>query len=105
MTRTYLIVFEKGIDGGWGAFAPDVLGTGGLGDTLEKARESLREGIGYIFEDCLERGVPTPEAKSTSVDFADFDPKPSESHYEVEWLTVEVPATANQSHQNAQQAA
>ena len=104
MNRTYLIVFEKGIDS-WSAFAPDVEGTGGLGDTVEDARESLRKGIGYMLEDCVKRGIPIPEAKSTSVDFSEFDPNPSESHYEIEWLTVEVPATPARPNDPSQQAA
>ena len=90
MKRTYLVVFEKCKDN-WSAFAPDVQGTGGLGDTVEEARQSLREGIGYMLDDYAERGCPFPEAKSTSVDFSEFDPNPSESHYEIEWLTVDLP--------------
>ena len=90
MKRTYLVVFEKGPDS-WSAFAPDIPGTGGLGNSFEDARQSLREGIGYMLEDCLERGVALPEAKATSVDFSEFDPNPEQSHYEVEWLTVDIP--------------
>jgi predicted RNase H-like HicB family nuclease len=92
MKRTYLVVFEKG-NGSWSSFAPDVPGTGGLGDTFEDARQSLREGIGYMLEDCAERGVPLPEAASTSVDFSEFDPNPEMSQYIVEWLTVDLPNT------------
>jgi predicted RNase H-like HicB family nuclease len=105
MTRTYLVVFERGGDGGWGAFAPDLLGTGGLGASPQEARESLREGIGYMLKDLRERGETIPEAKSMTIDFSEFDPNPQESHYEVEWLTVEVPEAANRSQNDAQQAA
>ncbi len=104
MNRTYMIVFEKGNDC-WGAFAPDVPDTGGMGDTIAEARESLREGIGYIFEHALETGLPIPEAKTTNVDFSEFDPNPSESHYEVEWLTVQIPQPASEIGDHAQQAA
>ena len=104
MNRTYMIVFEKGNDC-WGAFAPDVPGTGGMGDTIAEARESLREGIGYIFEHALETGLPIPEAKTTNVDFSEFDPNPSESHYEVEWLTVHIPQPTSEIGDHAQQAA
>ena len=90
MTRSYLVVFEKGKEC-WGAFAPDVPGTGGMGDTIEEARRSLLEGIGYMMEHAVENGLPIPEAKSTSIDFSEFDPNPSESHYEVEWVTVPLP--------------
>jgi predicted RNase H-like HicB family nuclease len=90
MKRTYLIVFEK-TDNGWSAFAPDIPGTGGLGDSFEDARQSLRQGIDYMLEDCIARRLPLPEAKSTGVDFSEFDPNPEQSHYEIEWLTVDIP--------------
>lgn len=90
MKRTYLVVFEK-CEHNWSAFAPDVPGTGGLGDTVEQTRQSLREGIGYMLQDHLERGLPFPEAVSTSVDFSEFDPNPEQSHYEIEWLTIDLP--------------
>ncbi|MDP9039188.1 MAG: type II toxin-antitoxin system HicB family antitoxin [Acidobacteriota bacterium] len=89
MTKTFLVVFEKGKEC-WGAFAPDVPGTGGMGDTVEEARRSLLEGIGYILEHARETGQPLPEPVSTTVDFSEFDPNPAESHYEIEWLAVDV---------------
>ena len=104
MKRTYLVVFEKGKDS-WSAFAPDIAGTGGLGDAVEEARQSLREGIGYVLEHAIETGLPLPEAKFTSVDFSDFDPNPSESHYEIEWLTIELPELSSDASRKAQQAA
>ncbi len=104
MTRELLIVLEKGKDC-WGAFAPDVAGTGGMGDTIEQARKSLREGIGYILEYAIEKDLPLPEAKTTSVDFSEFDPKPSESHYEIEWLTVDLPERETQKDDLAKHAA
>jgi predicted RNase H-like HicB family nuclease len=88
--RTYLIVLEKGKEA-WGAFAPDVAGTGGMGDTQDEARESLKEGIGYILEDCLERHLPFPDAVSTTVDFSQFEPDPTQSVYIVQWITVDLP--------------
>ena len=104
MKRTYLIVFEKGQDC-WSAFAPDVPGTGGMGDSIEQARQSLREGIGFVLDYSLEQNKPFPEAQATSVDFSAFDPNPSESHYEIEWLTVDLPERSSNSTDLAQQAA
>ncbi len=75
------------------------------GDTVEDARKSLREGIGYMLEDYLEQGRTIPDATSTSVDFSEFDPNPSESHYEIEWLTVELPEPASHPDKLAHQAA
>jgi predicted RNase H-like HicB family nuclease len=91
VTRTYLIVLERGKES-WGAWAPDVPGTGGLGDTVEEARRSLSEGIGYVLEYAIEDDQPFPEAKSTGVDFADLAPHTDESQYIIEWLTVELPS-------------
>jgi predicted RNase H-like HicB family nuclease len=104
MKRTYLVVFEKGNDN-WSAFAPDVAGTGGMGDTFEDARQSLREGIGYVLEHAIETGLPIPEAAATSVDFSEFDPNPSESHYEIEWMTVELPELSSDTNHSSRQAA
>lgn len=104
MKRTYLVVFEKGKES-WSAFAPDIPGTGGLGETFEEARQSLREGIGYMLEDQVERGLPVPGASSTSVDFSEFDPNPEQSHYEIEWMTVDLPTPKSQPESRASQAA
>lgn len=104
MTRTYLVIFEKGKEG-WGAWAPDLPGTGGAGDTLEETRASLKEGIGYTLEYALEENQPFPEAQTTTVDFAEFNPNPADSHYEIEWMTVDLPAhTEATSHTGNQQA-
>lgn len=104
MTRTYLVVFEKGKEC-WGAFAPDVPGTGGMGDTVEEARKSLLEGIGYILQHAVETDQPLPEAVSTTVDFSEFDPNPAESHYEIEWLAVNLPERTRHTTPSAHQAA
>ena len=105
MTRNYLVVFEKVAEDNWGAFAPDVAGTGGLGDSLSEARRSLIEGIGYMLEDMAERGVPFPVATSTAVDFAEFDPDHTDLQYVIEWVTVELPHANAHNHENNQQAA
>ena len=81
MTEKYLVVFERVAEDNWGAFALDIPGTGGAGDSLDLARISLIEGIGYQLEDLAERGLPVPPAKTTSVDFAEFDPQRTQTHY------------------------
>jgi predicted RNase H-like HicB family nuclease len=105
MTRTYMVVYERVAEDNWGGWAPDIGGAVGAGDSLELARQSLLEGIGFMLEDLLESGAPVPEARSTSVDFSEFDPQPSESHYEVEWLTVNIPEVPRKAREDAQQAA
>ena len=90
MKRTYMVVYERVADDNWGGWAPDVGGSVGAGDSLELARESLREGILSQLEDLAERGLEAPPATASSVDFAEFDPNPSASHYEIEWMTVDL---------------
>ncbi len=104
MKQTYLVVFERSSNA-WGAAAPDVAGTYGLGDTVDEARQSLKEGIGYMLQDAMERGLPVPEGKSTSIDFSDFDHNPSENQYIVEWLTVEINEIPARPKDRSQQAA
>ena len=104
MTRSYLVVFEK-TNTGWSAFAPDVPGTGGLGDRIEDSRQNLRKGIGYMLEDFLDRNEASPEAATTSIDFSEFDPDPSTSHYVIEWLSIELPSNRQHSDELLKQAA
>jgi predicted RNase H-like HicB family nuclease len=103
MTRTYLVVLEKTKDA-WGAFSPDVPGTGGMGDTVDEARKSLRDGIGYMLDYCVEKSLPFPEASSI-VNFSEFTPNPVESHYEIEWMTVDLPEVSVHAEDHAKQAA
>ena len=105
MKQTYLVVFEKVAEDNWGGFAPDVQGAVGAGGSLDAARQSVLEGIGYHLEDLAERGLPVPEAKTGTVDFAEFDPDHLDLQYVVEWLAVELPEMTSLTHGNAQQAA
>jgi predicted RNase H-like HicB family nuclease len=98
MTKTYLAVFEGNADN-WDGFMPDIRGTGGLGSTLDEARESLLEGVRQMFEYYVEEHQSIPEAVTTNVDFAEFSDNPSSTQYVVQWLTVTVPQL--ESHQRA----
>ena len=91
MKRTYLVVLERAADDNWGAFALDIPGAVGAGSSSDEARKSLLEGMAIQLEDIAERGLPAPLDVSTSVDFAEFDPDRTQTHYIVEWLTVELP--------------
>ena len=104
MTRTYLVVLEQTPDEAWSAFSPDVLGTGGMGDTRDEARRSLREGIGYMMDYFVEKSLPFPEPNNT-VDFSQFTPDPSDTHYEIEWMTVDLPEVSAHVEDHAKQAA
>ncbi|HXE07866.1 MAG TPA: type II toxin-antitoxin system HicB family antitoxin [Acidobacteriaceae bacterium] len=91
MKKTYMVVFERAAEDNWGAWVPDVPGAVGAGDSRESVRERVLQGVQIMLDDLNERGLAAPEPVSTSVDFSEFDPQPSSSHYEVEWLTVPVP--------------
>ena len=88
MKQEFLAVFERG-ERNWSAFAIDVPGTGGLGDTLDETRQNLLEGMQLYFEACEERGLTLPVAVSGSVDFNEFDPDHEQKHYVIEWLSFE----------------
>lgn len=91
MNKNYMVVFERVAEENWGAWAPDIGGAVGAGDSRDSARKSVLEGIEIMLEDLKQRSLPAPEPKSMSVDFSEFDPDPFTSHYEIEWLSVEVP--------------
>ena len=105
MKRSYMVVYERVADDNWGGWAQDIGGAVGAGDSLELARRSLREGILAQLEELTERGLDVPPATSTSIDFAEFDPDPARSHYEIEWMTVDLPESVPNPRDKAQQAA
>ena len=92
MKRSYMVVYERVAEDNWGGWAPDIRGAVGAGDSLELARKSLLEGIAIQLDELAERGMEAPLAHSMAVDFSEFDPAPSQSHYEIEWVDVELPA-------------
>ncbi len=62
MTR-YAIVIEKG-DNNYSAYAPDVLGCGVTGQTIDEVRATLAEALASHFELLRESGESIPEAIS-----------------------------------------
>jgi len=63
-------IIEKAPEGGFWAICPEVPGANGQGETVEEAKESLREAIALIFEDRLEdikRGLPNDALQETIV--------------------------------------
>ena len=63
---SYLVIFERGNDGGWGAYAPDLPGLGVVGDTREEADKLIREGIQLHIAGLREDGLPIPEPTTTA---------------------------------------
>lgn len=101
MKRTYMVVYERMAEDNWGAWCPDVGGAVGAGDSLPDARQSLRAGIDLMLEDLNQRGLHAPAATSTSIDFSEFDPNPANSHYEIEWMTLDLPEVQGAAHTDA----
>lgn len=64
--KEYLVIFERGIDGGWGAYAPDLPGLGVVADTREEADQLIREGIELHIAGLREDGLPIPEPTTTA---------------------------------------
>lgn len=59
--RDYLVIYERGKDGGWGAYAPDLPGLGVAAETQEEVEVLIRDGIKIYIEELLEDGLPIPE--------------------------------------------
>ena len=90
MTREYLVIYERGSKN-WSAFSPDIPGCGSLGDALEDTRANMREAIELYLRETVKAGEPIPVAKSTGVDFEEFDPGFKGKQYFVERLRVSLP--------------
>lgn len=61
MKHEFTAIIEEAPEGGFWAVCPELPGANGQGETVEEAKQSLREAIALIFEDRLEdmrRGLP-----------------------------------------------
>ncbi len=54
MKHEFVAIIEEAPEGGFWAVCPEVPGANGQGETVEEAKESLREAIVLIFTDRLE---------------------------------------------------
>jgi predicted RNase H-like HicB family nuclease len=59
--REYLILFEQGDDGAWGAYSPDIEGVYALGKTREETAALMREALPAHIEALREAGLEVPE--------------------------------------------
>ena len=64
--RDYLVVFEQGKDGGWGAYAPDLPGLGVAAETRDEVASLIREGIQVYLDELRGDGLPIPVAVSSA---------------------------------------
>lgn len=61
-------IIEAAIEGGYWAVCPEIPGANGQGETVEEAKESLKNAIQLIFEDRLadmKRGLPKEAIEET----------------------------------------
>jgi len=54
MKGEFTAIIEEAPEGGYWAICPEVPGANGQGETIEEAKQSLRDAIRLIFEDRLE---------------------------------------------------
>ena len=69
MTK-YTAIFEQSGDGTWAGHVADLPGVLGMGDTLDRAKRSVQEAIGYWIDDMTERGqsVPAPSIHALGIE-------------------------------------
>ncbi len=68
MTGEFTAIIEEAPEGGYWAFCPEIQGANGQGETVEEARENLREALELILDDRREdmtRGLPPTAIRST----------------------------------------
>ena len=61
-------IIEKAPEGGYWAICPEVPGANGQGESVEEAKENLREAVALILEDRLgdiKRGLPDDVIQET----------------------------------------
>lgn len=65
----YVVVIERGEDGSYSAYVPDLPGCVTCGDTVEEARSLIAEAIAAHVDSLRIHGevVPSPTAKAFSV--------------------------------------
>jgi predicted RNase H-like HicB family nuclease len=63
----YLVIYEKGEDGGWGACSPDLPGCVAVGRTRKEVEGLIREAIPMHLELMLENGEHVPEPRHLAV--------------------------------------
>lgn len=59
--KKYLIIYEQGDHGAWGAYSPDVDGVVALGTSREEVERRMAEAMAAHLEHLREKGRPIPE--------------------------------------------
>jgi predicted RNase H-like HicB family nuclease len=65
----YVVVIERGSDGSYSAYVPDLPGCTACADTVEEVRREIEEAVALHIESLREHGesVPAPTATTHSV--------------------------------------
>ena len=67
MRAEFTAIIEAAPEGGYWAICPEVPGANGQGETVEEAKDSLRDAVRLILEDRVEdikRGLPADAIQS-----------------------------------------
>jgi predicted RNase H-like HicB family nuclease len=62
--KDYLVIYEQGEDGGWGAHSPDIEGVFALGQTREEVEARMAEALTAHLSMLRERGERIPEPRT-----------------------------------------
>lgn len=58
----YLVIYEQGEDGAWGAYSPDLEGVFALGRTRDEVESRMQEAVEAWIELLNEDGKPLPKS-------------------------------------------
>ena len=59
--KKYLVIYEQGEDGAWGAYSPDLESVFALGRTRDEVETRMQEAVEAWIELLTEEGKPVPE--------------------------------------------
>ena len=57
----YIVIFEQAIDGGWGAYLPDLPGVIALGDSRVEVEDRIQEALQAYADEMRSLGRDLPE--------------------------------------------
>lgn len=60
----YTVIIERGEDGGWGGYAPDLPGLVLAGDTKEQLMATMLDGVETYLDALREGGLPIPSPRT-----------------------------------------
>ncbi len=60
----YVVIYEQGDTGGWGAHSPDLPGCYALGDTRSEVEDNMHEAIEAHLDELRRLGRTVPEVRN-----------------------------------------